>query len=48
MRVTFERRLRQPRWLSVAVPVGSVVFAFLVAPVAVVQQTDIKLFQPDL
>jgi simple sugar transport system permease protein len=31
MRVTFERRLRQPRWLSVAVPVGSVVFAFFAA-----------------
>ena len=31
MRITFERRLRQPRWLSVAVPVGSVVFAFVVA-----------------
>jgi simple sugar transport system permease protein len=31
MRVTFERRLRQPRWLSLAVPVGSVVFAFFVA-----------------
>ncbi len=33
MRVTFDRRLRQPRWLSVAVPVGSVVFAFVVAGV---------------
>ena len=31
MRFTFERRLRQPRWLSVAVPVASVVFAFFVA-----------------
>ncbi len=31
MRLTFERRLRQPRWLSVAVPVGSVVFAFFLA-----------------
>jgi general nucleoside transport system permease protein len=36
MRVTFERRLRQPRWLSVAVPVGSVVFAFVVAAVVLV------------
>ena len=31
MRLTFERRLRQPRWLSVAVPVCSVVFAFFLA-----------------
>ncbi len=31
--VTIERRLRQPRWLVVAVPVGSVVFAFLAAAV---------------
>ena len=31
MRFTFERRLRQPRWLSLAVPVASVVFAFFVA-----------------
>lgn len=30
-RIGIERRLRQPRWLAVAVPVGSVVFAFLVA-----------------
>jgi simple sugar transport system permease protein len=29
--VRFERRLTQPRWLSVAVPAGSLVFAFLVA-----------------
>jgi len=31
MRITVERRLRQPRWLVVAVPVGSVVVAFLIA-----------------
>jgi simple sugar transport system permease protein len=31
MRVRFERRLTQPRWLSVAVPAGSLVFAFVVA-----------------
>jgi simple sugar transport system permease protein len=31
MRFSFERRLRQPRWLSLAVPVASVVFAFFVA-----------------
>ena len=31
MRFTFERRLRQPRWLTVAVPVGSLVFAFVIA-----------------
>ena len=31
MRVTFERRLKQPRWLSLAVPVVSVVFALVVA-----------------
>ena len=31
MRISFERRLRQSRWLVVAVPVGSVVFAFIVA-----------------
>jgi general nucleoside transport system permease protein len=30
MRVTFERRLSQPRWLFVAVPVGSLVVAFVV------------------
>jgi general nucleoside transport system permease protein len=29
----FERRLRQPRWLTVAVPVGSVIFAFLLAAI---------------
>ena len=33
MRFTFERRLRQPRWLSLAVPVASVVFAFFVAAI---------------
>ncbi|MGD0713569.1 MAG: ABC transporter permease [Gaiellaceae bacterium] len=31
MRVTVERRLRQPRWLVVAVPIASVVFALAVA-----------------
>jgi ABC-type uncharacterized transport system permease subunit len=31
MRVSVERRLRQPRWLSVAVPVGSLVAAFAIA-----------------
>jgi simple sugar transport system permease protein len=31
VRISFERRLRQSRWLVVAVPVGSVVFAFIVA-----------------
>jgi ABC-type uncharacterized transport system permease subunit len=31
MRVSVERRLQQPRWLSVAVPVGSIVVAFGVA-----------------
>ncbi len=31
MRVTFERRLKQPRWLSLAVPIVSVVFALAVA-----------------
>ena len=31
MRVTFERRLKQPRWLSLAVPLVSVVFALAVA-----------------
>jgi len=36
MRVTVERRLRQPRWLALAVPVGSLVFAFLVAAVVLV------------
>jgi general nucleoside transport system permease protein len=36
MRVTVERRLEQPRWLSLAVPAGSVVFAFLVAAVVLV------------
>ena len=33
MRFTFERRLSQPRWLSLAVPVASVVVAFIVAGV---------------
>jgi general nucleoside transport system permease protein len=31
MRVRFERRLSQPRWLSVAVPAGSLLFALVVA-----------------
>jgi ABC-type uncharacterized transport system permease subunit len=31
VRITVERRLRQPRWLTVAVPIGSVVFALLIA-----------------
>ena len=31
MRVRFERRLSQPRWLTVAVPAGSLLFAFAVA-----------------
>jgi ABC-type uncharacterized transport system permease subunit len=34
--VTIEQRLRRPRWLVVAVPVGSVVFAFLVAALVLV------------
>jgi general nucleoside transport system permease protein len=29
--ISFERRLTQPRWLVVAVPVGSILFAFFVA-----------------
>jgi len=33
MRLTFERRLSQPWWLSVAVPVGSLVVAFVVAAI---------------
>ncbi len=33
MRITVERRLRQPRWLVVAVPVGSVVVAFVIAAI---------------
>jgi ABC-type uncharacterized transport system permease subunit len=33
MRVTVERRLHQPRWLSVAVPVGSLVVAFGIAAI---------------
>ena len=36
MRVTFERRLKQPRWLSLAVPVVSVVFALVVAALVLV------------
>jgi len=36
MRVTFERRLHQPRWLSLAVPIASVAFAFVVAGVVLV------------
>ncbi len=31
MQLRIERRLNQPRWLKVAVPAGSLVFAFLVA-----------------
>src|SRR5262249_62225011 len=31
VRVRFERRLTQPRWLSLAVPAGSLLFAFVVA-----------------
>jgi len=31
VRISVEQRLRRPRWLIVAVPIGSVVFAFLVA-----------------
>jgi simple sugar transport system permease protein len=31
LRVRFERRLTQPRWLSVAVPAGSLLFAFVLA-----------------
>jgi ABC-type uncharacterized transport system permease subunit len=31
MRVSVERRLRQPRWLAVAVPLGSVAVAFVIA-----------------
>ena len=31
MRVRIERRLDQPRWLLVAVPAGSLVFAFFLA-----------------
>ena len=33
MRISVEQRLRRPRWLIVAVPVGSVVFAFVVAAI---------------
>lgn len=35
-RISFERRLRRPRGLLVAVPVGSVVFAFLIVAVVLV------------
>jgi ABC-type uncharacterized transport system permease subunit len=31
VRISVEQRLRRPRWLIVAVPIGSVVFAFFVA-----------------
>jgi len=34
--VTIEQRLRRPRWLAVAVPVGSLIFAFLVAALVLV------------
>ena len=33
MRISVEQRLKRPRWLAVAVPVCSVVFAFLVAAI---------------
>jgi simple sugar transport system permease protein len=33
MRFTIERRLEQPRWLAVAVPIGSLLFALVVAGV---------------
>ena len=33
MRIRIERRLTQPRWLAVAVPVGSLVVAFAIAGV---------------
>jgi general nucleoside transport system permease protein len=36
VRITVEQRLRRPRWLTVAVPVGSVVFAFGVAALVLV------------
>jgi len=36
VRISVEQRLRRPRWLTVAVPFGSVVFAFLVAAVVLV------------
>ena len=36
MRISVEQRLRRPRWLTVAVPVGSVVFAFLIAALVLV------------
>jgi simple sugar transport system permease protein len=31
--IRFERRLEQPRWLTVAVPVGSIVFAFVLSAI---------------
>ncbi|MGZ4315009.1 MAG: ABC transporter permease [Gaiellaceae bacterium] len=34
--VTIEQRLQRPRWLTVAVPVGSVIFAFLFAALVLV------------
>ena len=36
MRISVEQRLRRPRWLMFAVPLGSVVFAFLVAAIVLV------------
>ena len=33
MRIRIERRLAQPRWLSVAVPIGSLLVAFAIAGV---------------
>ena len=36
MRLAVERRLEQPRWLAVAVPLASIVFAFAVAAVVLV------------
>jgi general nucleoside transport system permease protein len=36
VRISVEQRLRRPRWLTVAVPVGSVVFAFLIAALVLV------------
>src|SRR5579862_3849487 len=34
--IRVERRLRQPRWLTVAVPVCSVIFAFAIAALVLV------------
>ena len=51
MSVRIERRLRQPRWLLVAVPLGSVAFAFLVIAIVLAAtghnpaHTFAKLFQ---